>query len=51
MKNPNMLSFPQNYASIKSEHQVARRIGQKTLFFKVKFPKLQKVPQIFLNLG
>lgn len=51
MTNQNMLSFSQNYAFIKSERQVARRIGQKSLFFKPKITKLQKVSQIFWNLG
>jgi len=51
MKNPKMLSFSHLEASIKSERQVAWRIGQKILCFRPKNQKIQKVPQIFLNLG
>lgn len=50
-KNPKMLIFLHFEASIKSKCQVAERIGQKNLCFGPKIPKMQKLPQIFLNLG
>ena len=51
MPNPKMLSFSHLEVSIKSERQVARRIGQKILCFSSKISKMQKVSLIFWNLG
>jgi len=50
MPNPKMLSFCHLEAPIKSERHVARHIGQKILFFVLKFSKIESTPN-FLEFG
>ena len=51
MKNLEMQIFCDLEPSSKSERHVGRRIGRKTLFFVQKISKMQKLLQIFWNLG